>query len=174
MKPLYFVVGIVLSALTGAIAGGDADDPTSAQLPVPDYVAGIDGGVEGLRIGIDRALIESSADTDMARVTETAATVLAQLGATLHAVSFPSPDQIVRDAVLLCAVEAAVAHEATYPARAREYGPVLSGLLELGRKADGREVAKIHRRRKEFSGRLEALLREVDVLLMPAMDIAAV
>ena len=59
------------------------------------------------------------------------------------------------------------------PLRAREYGPVLSGLLELGRKADGREVAKIHRRRKEFSGRLEALLREVDVLLMPAMDIAA-
>ena len=161
------------AAMLGAIAGGDADDPTSAQLPVPDYVAGIDGGVEGLRIGIDRALIESSADTDMARVTETAATVLAQLGATLHAVSFPSPDQIVRDAVLLCAVEAAVAHEATYPARAREYGPVLSGLLELGRKADGREVAKIHRRRKEFSGRLEALLREVDVLLMPAMDIAA-
>jgi len=161
------------AAMLGAIAGRDADDPTAVQQPAPDYLAALDGGVHDLRIGIDRALIESGADADMQRVTEAAATTLANLGASLHAVNFPSPDQIVRDAVLLCAVEAAIAHEATYPARAPEYGPVLSGLLELGRKADGLAIGKIHQRRRAFSGRLEALLREVDVLLLPAMDIAA-
>lgn len=161
------------AAMLGALAGSDADDPTAVQQPVPDYLAALDGGVRGLRIGIDRALIESGADADMRRVTEAAAATFAGLGASLHAVNFPPPDQIVRDAVLLCAVEAAIAHEATYPARAPEYGPVLSGLLELGRKANGLAVGKIHQRRKEFSGRLETLLRGVDVLLLPAMDIAA-
>jgi len=79
----------------------------------------------------------------------------------------------VRDAVLLCAVEAAAAHESTFPARANEYGPVLAGLLQLGRGLDGLTVAKIQQRRTVFSGAVAALLREVDVLLLPAMDLAA-
>jgi amidase len=161
------------AAMLSVIAGADADDPTAAQHLPPDFLAHIDGGVRGLRVGIDHTLITAGADADMARVSGDAATVLAGLGATLHEIVFPSPDVIVRDAILLCAVEAAAAHEMTFPARAEEYGPVLSGLLELGRKLDGLTVAKIHRRRKEFSGLLAALLGTVDVLLLPAMDVAA-
>ncbi|MBU2227968.1 MAG: amidase [Proteobacteria bacterium] len=161
------------AAMLGAIAGADSDDPTAVQDQVPDYLAGIDGGVRGIRIGIDRPLIAAGADDDMARVTEGACTVFAQLGAELRDVVFPSPDQIVRDAVLLCAAEAAVAHEATFPTRANEYGPVLSGLLETGCKVDGLTFAKILLRRAAFKGRLAALFREIDLLLMPAMNSAA-
>ena len=161
------------AAMLGAIAGADTQDPTTLQGPVPDYLAALDGGVRGLRVGIDRALIAGGADADMAGVALDAAATLATLGATLHEVVVPAPEQIVHDAVLLCATEAAVAHAATFPARASEYGPVLSGLLELGRKLDGRAVAKIHQRRRQFSGRLAALFGEIDVLLLPAMDIGA-
>ena len=45
------------------------------------------------------------------------AKVLARIGALLRDVTFPSPNAAVRDAVALCGVEAAVAHEATYPLR---------------------------------------------------------
>jgi amidase len=161
------------AAMLGAIAGADQDDPTAVQQPVPDYVAAIEGGIQGLRVGIDRALIAAGSDADMQRVTQDAAAVLSGLGATLVEIAFPAPDEIVRDAVLLCAVEAAVAHDASYPARASEYGPVLSGLLDVGRKLDGLTVARIHQRRKEFSGRLATVLGQVDVLLLPAMDVAA-
>jgi amidase len=92
--------------------------------------------VRGLRIGIDRALIAAGADVDMVRATEEAATELTRMGALMHDVTFPSPDAVVRDARSLCGVEAAVAHEATYPSRAAEYGPVLSDLLETGRSLD--------------------------------------
>ena len=143
------------------------------QEPVPNYLAGIDEGVRGIRIGIDRALIAAGADEDVVRVTGEASSVFAGLDAELRDVVFPSPDQIVRDAVLLCAVEAAVAHEATFPTRANEYGPVLSGLLEAGRKVDGLTLTKILQRRAAFKGRLAALFREIDLLLMPAMDSAA-
>ncbi len=161
------------AAMLGAIAGADADDPTAAQNVVPDYLAGIDAGVRGLRIGIDRALIAAGADGDMARVANEAGAVLARLGADLCEVAFPSPDQIVRDAVLLCAVEAATAHEATFPARANEYGPVLTGLLQLGRGIDGLSLAKILQRRAMFSGQVAALFGDIDVLLLPAMNSAA-
>jgi amidase len=108
------------AALLGAIAGPDPDDPTALQSPVPDYLAGIGAGVTGLRIGIDRTLIAAGADADMVRATEEAAAVLTQIGASVQEVNFPSPDDVVRVAIPLCSVEAAVAHEATYPSRAAE------------------------------------------------------
>ncbi len=161
------------AAMLGAIAGADPDDPTAAQEPVPDYLAGIGGGVRGLRIGIDRDLIAAGADADMVRATEEAVAELTRLGASLRDVSFPSPDAVVRDAIPLCGVEAAVAHEATYPLRAAEYGPLLTGLLETGRTVDGFAVTKILLRREAFRGQLNALFRDIDLLIMPAMNAAA-
>jgi amidase len=158
------------AAMLGAIAGPDTDDPTALGAPVPDYLEGIDGGVRGLRVGIDRALNIAGADEDMVRVSDEACAVLARLGAVVRDVVFPSPDQVARDAVLLCAIEAAVAHEATYPARAAEYGPVFAAFLDTGRGVDASTLAKIHKRRAEFSGRLEGLFREIDVLIVPALN----
>jgi amidase len=162
------------AAMLGVIAGPDPDDPTASQEPVPDYLAGIGGGVRGVRIGIDRGLIAAGADADMVRATEEAAAVLTRAGALLRDVSFPSPDVVVRDAVALCGVEAAVAHEQTYPSRAAEYGPVLAGLLETGRALDGLAVTKLLLRREAFRGRLNALFRDIDLLIMPAMNHASI
>jgi amidase len=161
------------AAMLGVIAGADTDDPTAAQQPVPDYLAGIGEGVRGLRIAIDRALIAAGADADMVRATEEAAAVLTRAGALLREVNFPSPEEVTRAAVPLCALEAAVAHEATFPSRAPEYEPVLTGLLESGRALDGFTVAKILLSREAFRGELNALLCDIDLLIMPAMNIAA-
>jgi amidase len=161
------------AAMLGAIAGADPDDPTAVQEAVPDYLAALGEGMRGLRIGIDRALIAAGADADMVSATEEASAVLTRIGALLRDVTFPSPDAAVRDAVALCGVEAAVAHEATYPLRASEYGPVLTGLLEAGRSLDGFAVSKILLRREAFRGELNALFRDIDLLIMPAMNAAA-
>jgi len=161
------------AALLGAIAGPDPDDLTSLPVPVPDYLGCIDVGVRTVRVGIDRAFIAAGTDGETARVLKDASEVFAKLGAELHDVIFPSPDQIVTDAVLLCAIEAAAAHEATFPDRASEYGPVLAALLETGRRADGLTAVKIMQRRADFCGRLASLFREVDLLLMPATNVAA-
>lgn len=161
------------AAMLGAIAGADPADPTAVQEPVPDYLAHIDEGVRALRVGIDRRLIGAAADEEMARVTEEAAGVFSRLGACVREVAFPATDVIVRDAVLICAREAAVAHEATFPMREAEYGPVLTGLLELGRKVDGLALAKAVQRRSLFRGEVAALFQEIDLLLMPAMNTSA-
>ena len=161
------------AAMLGAIAGSDPDDPTASLDAVPDYLADIDDGVRGLRVGIDRALIGAGADADMVAATEEATTVLARLGADVRDVAFPSPDAAVRDAIQLCGAEAAVDHEGTYPSRSAEYGPVLAGLLDAGRALDGADVINILTRRNDFRGRLNALFREIDQLIVPAMNVAA-
>jgi amidase len=161
------------AAMLAAIAGPDPDDPTAVQEPVLDYLTGIGEGVRGLRIGIDRALIAAGVDPDMVRATEEGAAALTRSGASLCEVSFPQTDAVVRDTWILCSVEAAVAHEATYPSRAADYGPVLAALLDNGRGLDGLAVTKILLRREAFRGQLNTLFRDIDLLIMPAMSRAA-
>ncbi|HJQ60449.1 MAG TPA: amidase [Vineibacter sp.] len=161
------------AAMLGALAGADADDPTAAPAPVPDYLAGIGQSVRGLRVGIDRKLNAAGADTDLVAAVEEGARVLAGLGAEIRDVALPSPDDVVRDWRGLCAVEAAVVHEATFPAREAEYGPVLADLLRAGRSVGGLDLHKILLRRAGFTGALARLFADIDLLLMPAMDHAA-
>lgn len=156
----------------GVIAGADADDPTAVSLPVADYAGSIGTGVRGRRIGVPTNL--HGLDSDAQRAFDGAAATLKQAGATLVDVKLPAFfDQAGYDWVPLCGVEAAVAHEATYPARAKEYGPVLAGLLDLGRGMSAVDLARLQLRRAALTGALDTLMSSVDVLLMPVMGTAA-
>lgn len=152
----------------GVIAGADPEDPTSVGLSVPDYTASIDQGVRGRRIGL--ATNMQGLDEDARRALDGAVDALKTAGALMVDVTLPDGfDQGARDWVPLCGVEAAVAHEATYPSRAAEYGPVLAGLLDHGRRLPGMELAKMLLRRAALTGELNRLLASVDLLLMPVM-----
>lgn len=161
------------AAMLGAMAGADPDDPTAVPDPVPDYLATINDGVRGLRIGIDRALNAAGADADLVAAVEEGARVLGDVGAEIRDVTFPSPDDIVPDWIPLCAIEAALAHEATFPSRETDYGPALAGLLRVGRSQAALDVQKILLRRARFTGALATLFRDIDLLLVPVMDQAA-
>jgi len=152
----------------GAIAGADERDPTAVPLPVPDYTATIAEGVAGKRIGLPVNLTDL--DADGRRVFDGAAQVFAKAGATMLDVALPAGfDASARDWVPLCAVECAIAHEKTYPSRATEYGPVLAGLIDAGRRLSGLELAHLQVRRMAIAGALNKLLASVDLLLMPVM-----
>lgn len=152
----------------GVIAGADPEDPTSVGLPVPDYAAAIDRGVRGRRIGLATNMQEL--DEDARRALDGAVDALRNAGGVVVDVTLPDGfDQGARDWVPLCGVEAAVAHEATYPSQAAEYGPVLAGLLDQGRRLAATELAKMQLRRAALTGELNRLLASVDLLLMPVM-----
>ena len=135
---------------------------------MPDYAATIGAGVRGKRIG--RPVNLTDLDADGRRALDGAVEVLAKAGATILDVALPAGfDEAARDWVPLCAVECAIAHEATYPARAAEYGPVLAGLIDVGRRLSGLELAHLQVRRAAITGALNKLLASVDLLLMPVM-----
>lgn len=155
-------------AMLGAMAGEDPFDPTSLTATVPDYLAGIDQGVKGLRIGISRSDLDSVCEADTIRVVDDATRVFAELGAHIVECSLPStmPD-MARNWVGYCAAEAAIAHQDTYPSRASEYGPVLARLLDAGRKMTAIDLMKMHHARLAFSGELRKLFEWIDLLLVP-------
>ena len=158
--------------MLGAIAGSDARDPTALRDPVPDYLATIERGTHGLRIGIDVAWNTDDVDPTTQAVVAEAADVLRALGATFVTVRFPDVTQAILDWVPQCAVEAAVAHEAKYPAHKSDYGPVLASVIEAGRALSGTDYQKILLRRMDLRGRVAALFDTIDLLLVPVHPFA--
>lgn len=160
------------AAILGAIAGSDPKDPTALLDPVPDYLAAAGEGMRDLRIGVDAAWnsddVEPATQAVLAAATEAFRTV----GATIVEVPFPDVAQAIADWTLNCAVEAAVAHATTYPARKDEYGPVLASVIEAGRALSGIDYQNILLRRLDLRGRVAALFTSIDLLLTPVHPFA--
>ncbi len=160
-------------AMLGAIAGADPKDPTAVPVPVPDYLANLSGNLRGMTVGVDRKLVNDYSDADTKKAFEAVLKAVTELGANLKEINFPDPTDVVNDWFPLCGVETAVAHEATYPSRKDEYGPGLTGVIELGRQLSGMDYQKIVLRREAFRGRLRALFETIDLLAIPAQAVAA-
>lgn len=160
-------------AILGVIAGQDPKDTTSVPLPVPDYLAGLSGDLRGVVIGVDRRWTSDGTDEAASNVLSEALRVAADLGAKLQDIVFPDAKAVIEDWFPLCGIEAAVAHEQTYPARKGEYGPALAGLLDLGRRQSGMDYQKIVLRREAFRGAVRLLFESVDLIAVPAQAFAA-
>jgi amidase len=160
-------------AMLAAIAGTDPKDPTTVPIDVPDYLSGLSGDLRGVTVGVDRRWTSEGVDAAASKALTEALRVVAELGAEIKDVTFPDPTAEIDDWFPLCGIEAAVAHEATYPSRKAEYGPGLAGLLDLGLQQSGTDYQKIVLRREAFRGEVRALLGTVDLLAIPAQAFAA-
>ena len=78
-----------LAALFAAIAGPDPRDSTSAQMDVADYTRELAHGIEGLRIGIPRALLEGGVDNSVRERFDAGIRALQDAGATLSDITLP-------------------------------------------------------------------------------------
>lgn len=159
-------------ALLGVIAGSDPRDPTALQDPVPDYLKTADDGVKGLRIGIDPAWNNDDVDGETADVLAEALAAFMELGAEIVPVRMPDVAQAIADWVPNCAIEAAVAHAATYAQHKDQYGAILSAVIETGRSLSATDYQRILLRRMDFRGRVNALFATMDMLLTPVQPFA--
>jgi len=75
--------------LLGAVAGHDQRDMTSSARPVDDYLAGLEGGARGLRIGVPREWLAAGLEPGTEAAVRAALEVYRRLGATLVEISLP-------------------------------------------------------------------------------------
>jgi amidase len=155
------------AVMLAAIAGADPRDPTALLAPVPDYVAGLAGGIRGLRVGIAQGYAFDRLDEDVLTALGGAKDALVALGARPVPIDFPSIAEATTACLHLCLAEVAIAHEATYPSRAAEYGPALGNVLEATRNVSAGELGKAHILRDRCVGQVAAAFQDIDVLLIP-------
>jgi aspartyl-tRNA(Asn)/glutamyl-tRNA(Gln) amidotransferase subunit A len=72
------------------MAGFDERDSTSVERPVDDYAAGLNGTLEGLRIGLPREYFSEGLDAGVGTVIDEALDEFRRLGATLREISLPN------------------------------------------------------------------------------------
>ncbi len=76
--------------MLNAMTGFDARDSTSVERPVEDYTAGLDGSLEGLRIGLPREFFGDGLDPGVGRVIKAAIEEFEGLGARVLDIDLPN------------------------------------------------------------------------------------
>jgi aspartyl-tRNA(Asn)/glutamyl-tRNA(Gln) amidotransferase subunit A len=88
------------------IAGRDPMDSTSAELPVPDYVAEIDKPVKGMKVGVAKEYFGEGLDAEVRSAVEVAIQKLAGLGCEIVEVSLPHTKYAIPAYYLVATAEA--------------------------------------------------------------------
>ena len=132
--------------LLGVIAGHDACDSTSVNVPVPDYAAQLGREVTGLRIGIPKEYFIEGMDPEVETAIRAAINALESLGAKAESISLPHTEYAVATYYLVATAEAS-SNLARYDAvkygfRAREAKDVLSMYTKSRQNGFGAEVKR--------------------------------
>jgi aspartyl-tRNA(Asn)/glutamyl-tRNA(Gln) amidotransferase subunit A len=98
-------VGDVARVL-GVIAGRDSHDATSADVPVPDYVASLTGDLKGARLGFPRALFGEGLDEEVGNAVKAVVDVYRDLGAEIVDVELPHAKYAIAVYYIIATAEA--------------------------------------------------------------------
>ena len=160
-------------AVLNIIAGADGKDPTASSNSVPNYLAGLDREISGIRFGFDPQYNRQGVDQEMQQTTKGTLAVLKSMGADLREVTFPNTDAVVDSWPAHCGIETALAHQETYPEKKEHYGPALARLIELGISLSATDYQKILLVRHSFTGAVRTLFDNIDILVVPAQGTAS-
>jgi aspartyl-tRNA(Asn)/glutamyl-tRNA(Gln) amidotransferase subunit A len=93
------------ATLLGVIAGRDPRDSTSADAPVPDYTALLDGNVKGLKLGLPREYLKHLM-SETGDLISRGVGVLESVGCQVREISLPSTDYAIACYYIICTAEA--------------------------------------------------------------------
>ena len=157
-------VAVVLQA----VAGHDSQDSNSADVPVPDYIAGLREGLKPMKVGVPRKYFFEDIDPEVAAAMEHALDVLKTLAAGVRDV-----DLAVPTGTALLAGEA-YAYHAEFIARSPElYQPETLRRLRNGAKTSAEELAKLGTELTQTRLDAAKFFESVDLLVTPTTPVAA-
>jgi len=94
------------AVLLRTIAGHDPMDSTSAEVPVPDYVAELEKPIRGLKLGIPKEYFGEGLDSEVRKSVETAIQKLATLGCEIVKLSLPHTEYAIPTYYIIATAEA--------------------------------------------------------------------
>jgi aspartyl-tRNA(Asn)/glutamyl-tRNA(Gln) amidotransferase subunit A len=158
--------------LLQAIAGYDSKDAASADIAVPDFQAGLRGGIKGLRVGVPRA---GWFDENLGVASETerlfaqALEVLKSLGAAIVDLDGKpfAQARLANQTILLC--EAYAYHEKSYQDAPLKFGSSVRRRMLEGAFFSAVDYLTAQRARSVLNERIRANFDRVDVFAVPTV-----
>ena len=153
----------------GAMAGHDANDPSSSPEPVPDYRGALDSLQGPPRLGLIREFFLERCDDEVRKNTEDMAQRLSEAGAIVEEIALP-PSFATWNAAhrIVLNVECATFHEELFREHPDKYGPMLRSTIESGMLVPAVRYMQAQRMRRRFREEMAATASRVDALLTPS------
>jgi aspartyl-tRNA(Asn)/glutamyl-tRNA(Gln) amidotransferase subunit A len=155
------------------MAGHDPKDPTTRPGPVPDFLAAIQPGLKGLRIGVPHNEFLATMEPDVGAAIQDALGVLKNQGATLVDVAFPPLDPVVGAHRAIIFSEAAAAHEDMIRKHSSLLSDEVRPLLQSGLFITATQYLGAQQARQKTIAAYRKLWQSFDVLVTPTSPIAA-
>ena len=170
--PLTRTVGDAAVSLA-ALAGHDPRDPGSMSMPAGDYLAELEQGVKGLRIGIPRNYFFDHLEPGVERHVREAIGRLQSEGATIAEVEIPMAEQIMAVEFGLCMPEASAYHHETLRTRADLYGEDVRSFLEAGSLIPAVDYIAALRVRSRMQAAWRRMFEGLDAVVAPTVPAVA-
>jgi aspartyl-tRNA(Asn)/glutamyl-tRNA(Gln) amidotransferase subunit A len=161
------------AAMLTAMVGYDPRDPASADVPVPDYTAGLRDGVVGLRIGLDSRWALAGIHQEVRAAFQKALAILEDLGAEMVEVSVPRVVEGMEAALTILMAEATGIHEEFLRTCPGDYQPDVRARLEKGFPISGSDYGRARRTGELLRRDFAALFQKVDLFATPMCGIPA-
>ncbi|MFQ5879992.1 MAG: amidase, partial [Dehalococcoidia bacterium] len=161
--------------LLQVMAGPDARDPTCLQEALPSFeAAALDGGVRGLRMSWSADLGYAAVDPEVRQVAEAAASVLAELGASVEAAAPPIDGDKALDIFnTMWRADQAAEFGPLYETSADLLSHYFLQALEQAVQWKAGKLAQALRDREWHRARLDEFFQRYDLLLTPTMAVTA-
>ncbi len=160
--------------MLAAIAGRDDRDTTSSRSPVPDYLASIEDGANGLRVGLPREMFEYEAlSAETREAVLRAVAVFEELGASSENMSLPTTEHSGAVFVASADVDAASFHEHWIKTRPDDYDWSTRIRLESALLTPSTAYIKAQKARAKIRRELLDALDRYDVLVFPTGPVTA-
>ncbi|MGA9872357.1 MAG: amidase [Rhodococcus sp. (in: high G+C Gram-positive bacteria)] len=157
--------GLVMAAMSGY----DRRDPASVNRAVPDFVAGIEKGVAGTRIGIPRNFYNYHVEQETQDVARRTAELLESLGATLVEVDIPLAEYILPVEWGILTAEASAYHMDASRTSPERFTEEVRTLIETGEAILATDYISSIRLRTRIQEAWRDMYQNIDVLLAPTV-----
>ena len=153
--------------LLQAMAGHDPQDPASADRPVPDFSAGLNDGVQGLRVGVARGWHEADRPVSPAVQAgiDGALDIWRAQGAEIRDVALPSLHDYQAANYIVLVAEAFSLHEPWMRERFGDYGELLRDRMAFGGLIAATDYVQALRMRRELCAATAAAAQDVDLIV---------
>ncbi len=155
------------------IAGYDADDPSSTNIEVNDYLSHIDEAIKGKRIALAVGTFIEEADAEVLSTVNETAKVFAALGAKIEKVDMDFLREAALANSLMTQADGAAYHRDRLTNHPELFGADVRQRLETGRAFTSTEYSLARRTQMETKHRFVSFFEKYDYLLLPTTPITA-
>jgi aspartyl-tRNA(Asn)/glutamyl-tRNA(Gln) amidotransferase subunit A len=148
------------------LAGYDAGDPASLDVPVPDFIAALDQRPPKLRVGIPRTFFFDDLHSEIAAATEKAIQVFRELHAEIREVKLEVPTDRT-----LSSAESYAYHEPFVANSPDPYQPATLARIKSGANTSAAAALRARRELEATRHSIRKVFDEVDILLTPTVPI---